>query len=121
MKIALFVLILLLAIPVMAAENPDSRPSITIMFHTYPSSGKVSLKSAAAHTVTQDYSSGYSGFSSQLCLPLDPDITFLFDFDIRHGKVDWEAIDPFYGQSVKGTDYKFGFGVRLYIGESINK
>lgn len=121
MKSAMIVLILLLAMPVMAAENPDSRPSITFMFHTYPSSGEVSLEAAAAPTATENYKSGHLGFSGRLCLPLEPDITFLFDFGVRRGKVEWEVMDSYYGQVVKGTDYKLGFGVRLYIGESINK
>lgn len=105
----------MLAVPVVAVENSDSRPSITLMFHTYPSSGEVWLESADVPSVTQDYNSGYTGFSSRLCLPLESDMTFLFDFEVRHGKIEWEAIEAFHGQRLRGTDYKLGIGVRLYF------
>lgn len=116
MKTTLIILaICALSIPV-AAQNPDSRPSISVGLGGYASWGKYSQRSLG-----QDLNGKSLWLSVNTRIPVSQSATFWggFGYDGQNSESDENYI--FYGSETNWNALSFRLGMTFYFGKSINK
>lgn len=114
---ALAIVLTIILLPVLSvAENPDSRPSISIGVGGYSSWGSYSRMG-----LDQDQSGRNFSFGFGLRVPISQDATFWGAFGYDDARSEGEA-NFFYYQSISHRNYvSFSLGITLYFGTSVNK
>lgn len=116
MKKAIVLVAILLVPAITLAENPDSRPSIFFGLGGDLRSGKSSKLG-----FNQDHDGQDIGFGASMRWPASENVTFQFGLGFSTGKTRWEENIFYYAQTTDYTRFDFSFGIRFYIGQSINK
>lgn len=113
----LTIILLICTLPVLAAaENPDSRPSISFGIGGNKMTGDYSYRG-----IDQDRNGSLFSLSSGFRVPVAQDITIWGGLGYSDGKHESEE-NFFYYRSVSNSTYvTFNAGITFYIGESINK
>ena len=113
----LTIILMFCALPILAAaENPDSRPSISLGIGGNTMSGDFSMRG-----ISQDRNGSLFQLSGGFKIPVSPDITIWGGLGYSDGKHESEE-NMFYYRSVSNSVYlSFNAGITFYIGKSINK
>ncbi len=116
MKALTIVLALILLPILLVAENPDSRPSISIGVGGYSSWGNYSRLG-----FDQDQTGRNVSFGLGLRVPISQNATFWGSFGYDDARSEGKA-NIFYYQSISNRNFvSFAAGITLYFGTSINK
>jgi len=116
MKKALIIMVVMLIPAMTLAENPDSRPSITVGL-----SGGMSTLDHEVIGLNQDGDDEYIGFGAGLKWPVSKNATINFSGRFHTGNTEWKMYYLAPPSKVDYNGFKFNFSVTLYIGKSINK
>ena len=116
MRKATILILVFLVAPMVAAENPDSRPSITFALGGSIGGGNYNLDQESL-----DRRDHYTNYGMLIKLPLAESITLSFGSDYLSGNSDYEAnlLSPHSKSTTSQVDYTLS--ITLYIGPSINK
>ena len=113
----MLIILAICALPILsAAENPDSRPSISIGISGNKMTGDYSYRG-----FDQDRNGSIFSLSGGFNIPVSLDVTIWGGLGYSDGKHESEE-NLFYYRSVSNSVYvSFNAGITFYIGESINK
>jgi len=104
-------------IPAMTlAENPDSRPSITLGL-----SGGLASLDYEMGVADQDGDAEQIDLSAGLKLPVSENATLNFALAFAAGNTEWKENFFYYRSKTDHQRFSFGFSATFYIGQSINK
>jgi len=126
MKKALLVLIVVLIPAMTLAENPDSRPSIYLSIGGNLLSGKRSFKLPAEigesyRKYTQDQNGEAIGIKSILTWPVSANSTLVCNISYQRIRFTENPTEIYSEIDDDLRRFSFEFGMRFYIGQSINK
>ena len=115
MKKALIIMVVVLIPAITLAENPDSRPSITLGF-----SGALASLERETGGKNQDGEGEDIRFGASIKWPISENATINFGLGLNAGNNDWKENIFYYRSMSEYRSFNFGFNVTFYIGKSIN-
>lgn len=113
----LTIILVLCILPILAvAENPNSRPSISVGIGGYGSWGEYSFRG-----ITRDLTGRNIQFSVSSKIPVSQDITLWGGFEFGDSRSVAKANRFYYKSSTDRNSFSGGVGITVYIGKSINR
>lgn len=113
----LTIILILCALPILAAaENPDSRPSISIGISGNKMTGDFSYRG-----IDQDRNGSIFSLNGGFKIPVSLDVTIWGGLGYSDGKHESEENFFYYRSGSNSVYVSFNAGITFYIGKSINK